>query len=367
VRVSRVLLRDFRNYERAEVHLAGGLTVVWGENGAGKTNLLEGLYFGLTGRSCRTANEREVVRQGASLARACAETVAEDGAHLLEVGFVPGEPKRLRVDGAFAERLGVSAPRPPVSVFLPDRLGLVKGSPAGRRAHLDQFVGALWPARGETRAAYGRALAQRNALIGRIRGGRGQPSSLDPWDAELARHGAQLMHDRGAAAELLEEPFARRAMELGLPRPPTLRYRPRSRALDADGLRAELRERRDDDLGRGFSAHGPHRDELELAHDGLSLRAFGSQGQQRVGLLGLLFGERDVLVERGTPPLMLLDDVMSELDSERRERLAELLRGGGQAVVTSTEPEHVPGATEPDVTLVHVADGALSARGAVAA
>ena len=367
MRVSRVLLRDFRNYERAELHLAAGLTVVWGENGAGKTNLLEGLYFGLTGRSCRTANEREVVRQGASATRASVETVADDGAHLVEVGFVPGEPKRLRVDGAVAEHLGVSAPRPPVSVFLPDRLELVKGAPALRRGHLDQFVGALWPARTETRAAYGRALAQRNALIGRLRTGRGQPSLLDAWDAELARHGAQLMRDRASAAALLEEPFARRAAELGLPGLATLSYRPRSRATDAEALREELRARREDDLARGFSAHGPHRDELELSHSGRSLRAFGSQGQQRLGLLGLLFGERDALVERAAPPLMLLDDVMSELDGERRERLSELLRGSGQAVVTATEPDHVPGAGDPDVMLVSVSGGSLSPRRAVAA
>jgi DNA replication and repair protein RecF len=367
VRVTRVLLRDFRNYERAELHLAPGLTVVSGLNGAGKTNLLEGLYFGLTGRSCRTANEREVVRQGAPAARASAETLADDGVHLLEVGFAPGEPKRMRVDGASAERLGVSAPRPPVSVFLPDRLELVKGAPAVRRAHLDQFVGALWPARAETRAAYTRALAQRNALIARIRGGGARPQLLDPWDAELARHGAQLMADRAAAAALLEAPFASRATELGLPGPAILRYRPRSRATDHEELRAELRARRDDDLARGFSAHGPHRDELELTHAERSLRTFGSQGQQRVALLALLFGERDALVERGVPPLMLLDDVMSELDVERRTRLADVVRAGGQAVLTATEPEHVPGVSESDVTLVHVVAGALTPPAGVSA
>jgi DNA replication and repair protein RecF len=200
VRVTRVLLRDFRNYERAELRPAPGLTVVWGPNGAGKTNLLEGLYFGLTGRSCRTANEREVVRSPARATRACVETLAEDGAHLVEVGFAAGEPKRLRVDGARVERLGLSAPRPPVSVFLPDRLELVKGAPGVRRAHLDRFVGAVWPARAESRTAYARALAQRNALVGRIRSGHGDSDLLDPWDAELARHGALLMSDRAAAS-----------------------------------------------------------------------------------------------------------------------------------------------------------------------
>jgi DNA replication and repair protein RecF len=125
-------------------------------------------------------------------------------------------------------------------------------------------------------------------------------------------------------------------------------------------LRAELGERREDDLARGFTTHGPHRDDLALLHDGHRLRAYGSQGQQRVGLLALLFAEREVLAATGRSPLMLLDDVMSELDAARRERLVELLRGGGQAVVAATEPEHVPGAREHELELLFVAGGAVA-------
>ncbi|MBA3301251.1 MAG: AAA family ATPase, partial [Thermoleophilaceae bacterium] len=187
--VTRLELRDFRNYERAELHLGAGLTVLHGPNGAGKTNLLEGLYFGSTGRSCRTSNEREVVRFGASAARSVVEGEGEDGAHRIEVGFQPGEPKAMKIDGAKIERLVDAPARPLVSVFLPDRLDLVKGPPGMRRAHLDQFVAALRPARAETRAEYGRALAQRNALLGRVRAGRSAPAALDAWDAELARLG----------------------------------------------------------------------------------------------------------------------------------------------------------------------------------
>src|SRR3954468_2068811 len=152
--VTRCGLRDFRNYERAELHLAPGLTVIAGPNGAGKTNLLEALYFGLTGRSCRTSNEREVVRVGGSVARVELEVEADDGRHLLEVGFEPGEDTRMRVAGAALDRAGALPGRPLVSVFLPDRLDLVKGAPAGRRGHLDRLVGAPWPARAPTRAAY---------------------------------------------------------------------------------------------------------------------------------------------------------------------------------------------------------------------
>jgi DNA replication and repair protein RecF len=348
-------LRDFRSYERAEVDLGEGLTVVLGPNGAGKTNLLEAVYFALTARSCRTSNEREMVRLGAELTRAEAEVEADDGVHLLEVGFKPTEPKHLRVDGAPVERFGPDVPRPLVVVFLPERLELVRGGPSLRRAHLDQFASALRPALSDLRARYSRALAHRNALVARAAAGL-----LDPWDAELARLGWELMAARTAAAERLAPPFARFAEELGLPEPAELAYRPRSHASDAYGLREELRERRDADIRRGFTAHGPHRDELLLSHGGRPLRAYGSQGQQRVALLALLLAERELLLEtHDRAPLMLLDDVMSELDAERRLRLAELLRGGGQALVTATEAQHVPGAGEPGVVTINVEAGAL--------
>jgi DNA replication and repair protein RecF len=366
VRVARASLRDFRNYERVEVELAEALTVVAGPNGAGKTNLLEAIYFGCTGRSPRTSNEREVVRRGTAAARVEVE-VAGETPHLLEVGFEPGEPKRLRLDGAPVERF-TPAERPLLGVFIPERLELVKGGPSGRRAHLDQLVAALWPARAETRGGYSRALAQRNALLLRVRAGASPAGELDAWDAELARHGAALIADRAEAAELLRPAFAARAAELGLPGAAELRYRPRSKAGDPEELSRELGERRDGDLQRGFTVHGPHRDDLALLHDGLALRAYGSQGQQRAALLALLFAERDVLADRRErAPLMLLDDVMSELDTAHRELLAELLRGGGQAVVTATEAEQVPGAGAPGTAVVEVAGGQVAPAPARAA
>ena len=360
--VTRLALRDFRNYERAEVELAPGLNVAAGANGAGKTNLLEAVYVGLTGRSCRTSNDRELVRLGEKVARVEARVQAPDGEHALEVGIAPGEEKRIRVDGAPLQR-GVDPPRPLAAVFLPDRLDLVKGAPALRRAHLDQVVAALWPARVQTRFGYTRALAQRNALIARVRAGAAATDQLDAWDAELARHGAQLMADRAAAVDLVSPAFAARGEELGLPERAGLRYAPRSKADDDDGLRAELVERRSADLDRGFTTHGPHRDDLALVHGGRALRTLGSQGQQRLGLLALLFAERDALAARGTPPLMLLDDVMSELDAGRRQRLADLVRAEGQALITTTDADHVPGADASDVALFDVNAGEVRPAG----
>ena len=367
MRVVSLALRDFRSYHDARVQLGGGLTVVSGPNGAGKTNLLEGLYFGCTGRSCRTANEREVIRFGAGAARAVVHSLAEDGPHEIAVGFAPGQPKRLRIDGVAVERLIDASVRPLVSVFLPDRLELVKGAPALRRAHLDQFVAALWPARSGTRRDYGQALAQRNALVARIRGGRASRAALASWDAQLARCAVALMQDRARAAESIAEPAQRIGGELGLDLDLDVSYQPRSRAVEPAQLAAELAERVDQDIERGFTGHGPHRDELAMKLGGRDLRAYGSQGQQRVSLLALLLAEREAIAaRRGAPPVMLLDDVMSELDHSRRRALIELLRmGAGQSVITTTDLEHVPGATEDGVVRLTVSDGAVREEVAV--
>ncbi len=358
MKVTRLQLRDFRSYERAELRVGPGLTVLAGHNGAGKTNLLEALYFACTGRSCRTANEREVVRFGADVTRLELEVQDDRGRHEITVGFQPGESKRLRVDGAPVDRLTDAEARPLVSVFLPDRLELVLGAPALRRAHLDQVVVALWPGRAGTRQAYSAALGQRNALIAGIRAGRAGRASLPAWDAELARHGIALMRDRAEAVARLAPRFVRYADEVGLEGEAGLAYRPRSKAADAEQLATELGERVDGDVDRGFTGHGPHRDELAFRRAGRELRAYGSRGQQRLGLLALLLAEREELAaERGAPPLMLLDDVMSELDAGRRERLVEVLRGGGQSVIATTDLAHVPGAEDDAVERVTIADG----------
>jgi len=365
VRVLSVQLRDFRTYTRAEAGIGEGLTVVHGPNGAGKSNLLEALYYGCTARSPRTRNERELVRFGAQATRVAVRVLDGADAHELTVGFGTladsAQPvKRMTADGAPVERLLDVAIRPLVSVFLPDRLELVKGPPAIRRAHLDQVVAAIWPPRADARRQYSRVLAQRNALLGRIRSGRASDATLSTWDRELAARALQLRDHRAAAVELLAVPFAQRAVQLGLAGQVTVEYRPRSRAADEEEFAAELRERLPGDLERGFTGHGPHRDELALVRDGRELRVYGSQGEQRLALLALLLAERAVLAsERRRTPLMLLDDVMSELDAERRELLATELRAGGQSVIATTDLAHVPGATDASVTRLRISPGAI--------
>jgi DNA replication and repair protein RecF len=360
VRVLGLQLRDFRTYARAEARLGEGLTVVHGANGAGKSNLLEAFYFGCTGYSQRTRSERELVRFGAHTTRVVVSLADGARRHELTVGFQPGSPKHMTADGAPVERLADVEDRPLVSVFSPDRLELLKGAPTLRRAHLDQLVAALWPPRAATRRDYSRALAQRNALIAGIRASRASRVTLPSWDLELARHALALRDDRASVVSLLADPFAYRATQLGLSGESCLEYRPRSQATDVEEFMAELAAKLPSDLERGFSTHGPHRDELMVLRDGRELRAYGSQGEQRLALLALLLAERSVLAqERDHVPLMLLDDVMSELDVTRRELLAHELSSGGQSVIATTDLAHVPGSGDSAVTRLHISPGAI--------
>jgi DNA replication and repair protein RecF len=365
MQVTNVTLRDFRSYARADVALGAGLTIVHGPNGAGKSNLLEAIFFGCTGHALRARNDRELISFAKSTARVTIELAAEGERHELSVGYgvIDGSEKplkRMRADGVVVERLLDVEARPLIGVFLPDRLELVKGPPAPRRAHLDRLVAAIWPLRTATRRAFARALAQRNALLSSIRHGRASRSTLGTWDRELARHALALREDRAAAIDLLREPFARRGTQLGLIGELELRYRPRSRAADIEQFVAELHERLAGELERGFGSHGPHRDELLFLRDDRELRIYGSQGEQRLALLALLLAERDVLSQqRGHTPLLLLDDVMSELDHHRREMLARELSAGGQSVIATTDLSHIPGSSDSAVTRLRVSPGTV--------
>jgi DNA replication and repair protein RecF len=342
-----------------EVDLAPGVTVFEGPVGSGKTNLLEALYVACVGRSFRTANDRELIRFDEPTARVT--TAVDDGAveHRLEIAIQRSAAKVVRVDGARLDRPLDSDARPLICVFAPDRLELVKGAAGVRRAHLDEVVAALWPARRETRRSYARALAQRNSLLARVRAGAASATSVGGWTRELAQHGLRLMADRGEALDLLSPRFADLGRELGLDGVPALAYRPRSRAATAEELESELEEALSTDLDRGFTGHGPHRDDFSLELDSRSLRRFGSQGQQRVALLALLLAERDVLGSlRSAMPVLLLDDVLSELDDERRERLLDLLDQGGQTLLTTADPAAM--ASRPGFARVRLGAGGVS-------
>ncbi len=341
--VTAIEARPVRSLERFRVELDPGIVSVVGPNGVGKTNLVEALYFALTGRSFRTSDRRDLIPFGGSLARAEATIRDDDGLERRLLASVSRtEGRRHLLDGSPADPATLARNRPPVAVFAPDRLSLVKGPPAERRAHLDGFLAARRPARSELRKRFGQALAQRNALLGRLGNGYGQPADLDIWDAGLAEAAAPLIAARSEAVEELAAPFAAAAAELGLEGGAELLYAPRAEGAAAE-LRAGLEERREADIRLGRSSWGPHLDELKLEAGGRSLRRYGSQGQQRAALLALLFAEREVLLAaRLVTPLLLLDDVMSELDPGRRERLVQRLASGGQTLITAADEESVP-------------------------
>jgi DNA replication and repair protein RecF len=343
VLVTAIEARPIRSLDQFRVELEPGIVSVVGPNGVGKTNLAESLYFALTGRSFRTSDRRDLIPFGASLARAEAWVRDEDGLERRLLASVSrSEGRRHLLDGSPADPATLARNRPPVAVFAPDRLSLIKGPPAERRAHIDGFAAARWPARGELRKRYGQALAQRNALVARIAAGHGSPGELDVWDAGLADAAAPLVAAREEAVAELAGPFATAAAELGLEGGATLEYAPRA-AGSAEEIRAGLEQRREQDLRLGRSGWGPHLDELKLNAGGRALRRYGSQGQQRAALLALLFAEREVLLAaRRVTPLLLLDDVMSELDPGRRERLIARLDDGGQALITAADEESLP-------------------------
>jgi DNA replication and repair protein RecF len=343
LRVSSVSADRFRSLEGVLFHPGDGSTAIFGPNGSGKTNLLEAVYFGLTGRSFRTADRRDLIPFGGDHARVRAEVLDEGGvAHEFLTATSRSEQTRTTLDGARVDRSEADQHRPAVTVFSPERLELVKGPPALRRAHLDRFVAARWQSRGDLRREFGRVLAQRNALLAAIARGEGSPAGLDTWDAQLSRAGSRLATSREEAVEALAPAYGEASLSLGLEGENRLSYRPAA-GISEDELMAGLEQRRERDLEAGRTTWGPQNDELRLEREGRQLRRFGSQGQQRLGLLALLFAERKLLAEAGNPvPLLLLDDVMSELDASRRGFLIEQLALGGQAVITAAEEGLLP-------------------------
>jgi len=326
-----------------------GLVLAVGPNGVGKTNLLEAIHVATQGFSPRTRTDAQLVRFGDDGARAA--VIGRRGEVTLEIELTirPGEGKRARLNGAqlrAAEQL-----RSAVStlVFTPDRLGVVKGAPAARRAYFDRVLGRLLPARATLPTEYGAAVAQRNAALRRAAGGYSSRDAIDPWTERVATLGAELVTNRLEALEILSPAFAERAGELGLPEA-MLRYEgepPTREALDAVFAR---------DLERGTTSLGPHLDDVLLSSAGRDLRSFGSQGEQRLALLALLLSEAEAITVRsGVPPLLLLDDVLSELDPARRLLLAERVRGAGQALITATDAAMLP--ADPD-QLLEVTPGA---------
>jgi DNA replication and repair protein RecF len=303
-----------------------------GPNGAGKTNLLESLHVGTQGFSPRTRSDAELIRFGEQAARIQLEGTRRGGPVQIGVTLSAVEGKRAEVNGARLRAAEQLRSETSTLVFTPDRLAIVKGGPAARRAYFDRVLARLFPSRSTLSANYAAVVAQRNAALK-----RGDREAIAPWTAQAAELGAPLVEARLEVLALLERPVAERAGELGL-EAVRLAYEGEPPTLDA------LEARLERDLERGATGLGPHLDDVSIAAGGRDLRAFGSQGEQRTTVLALLLAEAALLAERREePPLLLLDDVLSELDPERRRVLVEQVQGQGQTLITATTADALPG------------------------
>jgi DNA replication and repair protein RecF len=312
------------------------LVLVVGPNGAGKTNLLEALHVATQGFSPRTRTDAQLIRFGADSGRI---TLSGDrgGAPLeAEIVLQATEAKRAKLNGASLRAAEQLRAELATLVFTPDRLAIVKGGPAVRRAYFDRVLGRLLPARSLLPAEYAAAVGQRNAALRRVAFGASSRDALAPWTARVAELAGALVSARGDTVAALGPRFAERAEELGLG-PAELRYPGEPPSVDA------LEARLEQDLERGTTGMGPHLDDFDLLAGGRELRRFGSQGEQRVAVLALILAEAELLAARGPgPPLLLLDDVLSELDGDRRRALAGMIERGSQTVVTATAAAALP-------------------------
>lgn len=357
MRLARLWLTDFRSYASADIEFAPGLTVLLGANGEGKTNVMEAIGYLATLSSFRGAPNDALVRAGADSAVIRAEGAREGRALLIEAELTPTGRGRVQVN---KQRLGrardlLGALR--VSVFAPDDLELVKGGPAGRRGYLDDTLVSRRPSLDSLRSDLDRILRQRNALL-RQSGGRLSAeveATLAVWDTKLVQAGetladsrAELVAELGPVLDLAYDQVAGRpvAVEMTYDAP-----------WRAQGLAAALDAVRRDELRRGVSLVGPHRDELVITLDGLPSRTHASQGEQRSLALALrLAAHRVVTDATGSTPILLLDDVFSELDPDRSAALLAHLPPG-QTVLSSAAG--LPSGAAPELVL-RVADGLVS-------
>ena len=316
--------------------LEPGLVLVTGANGAGKTNLLESLHVGTQGFSPRTRHDAELVRKGADLAQVSLHGTRAGVLTDTTVTLGPGTPKRAVLNGAPMRSAEQLRHELTTLVFTPDRLTVVKGGPAVRRAYLDRALGRLFPARAQLPTEYATVLGQRNAGLRRVSVGLADRDTIEPWTHQLATLAGELVHARRDTIAALAPSFSARASELGLD---DARLGYESEPPTAEQLEARLSR----DLERCVTGLGPHRDEIAVLSSDRDLRTYGSQGEQRTAVLALLLAEAEVVTDRsGRPPLLLLDDVLSELDGTRRRSLGERIGRVGQTVVTATGADHLP-------------------------
>jgi DNA replication and repair protein RecF len=352
--IKKLAVENFRPYERALLCPAPGVTLLHGGNAQGKTALIEALYLCCTGRSHRTSRDLELIRAGQPFSRVCVEAERRDGRHDVEILLRPGEKKRISVGGSVVSRSGELMGHITGVLFSPEDLRMVKDGPAERRRFVDMELSQMRPAYYAALQRYNRALLQRGALL------RAENlACLDVWDEQLAKWGAEIMRARLAFSEKLARIAGAVHAQISGGETLSIRYRPGAKAEpEKNALMRLLHGARALDARRMTTSVGPHRDDLAFLIDGADARAFGSQGQQRTLALSLKLSELEVMREEtGEYPVLMLDDVMSELDPDRRRLLLERL-SGVQTLIASTDPSDLAGA--PIDLAVRVQSGTLS-------
>jgi len=354
--VRRVELTDFRSYERVVVDLDPGVTVLVGQNGMGKTNLVEALGYVATLDSHRVATDVPLVRAGAASAVIrCA--IVHDGRELLvELEIVPGKANRARLGRSPVRRARDVLGALRMVLFAPEDLELVRGDPSERRRYLDDLLVARQPRYAGVRADYDRVVKQRNALLRtayltrKVGGSRGQDlSTLAVWDQHLAHHGAELLAGRLELVTALAPHVAKAYDAVAAGRSAaSISYAAKLGEVTADraaleaALLASLAERRPAEIERGVTLVGPHRDDLTLSLGDLPAKGYASHGESWSFALALRLAAYDLLRSDGIEPVLILDDVFAELDAGRRDRLAALVAEAAQLIVTCAVPEDVP-------------------------
>lgn len=365
MQIQRLWLNGFRSYVDADVELPGGLTAVLGPNGQGKSNLLEAMSYLATLRSFRGAPAEAMVRVGAERAVVRGQVVTDGREHLVEAEIARTGRNRVLVDKQRLTRQRDLTEVLRVTVFAPDDLDLVKGGPALRRGFLDDLLVSVHPRHDQVRAEWERALKQRNALLKQMHGRPDESAliTLDVWDQKLSTAGDALAGLRHDLVQRIAPVVSRAyrdvaAEELDV----SLRYLAPWSTGTGDrpgGLLAALAASRPDELRRGLTLVGPHRDDLELTLRSLPARTHASQGEQRSLALALRLASHRVLLEtHDSPPVLLLDDVFSELDPERSAALLRSLPEG-QTVLSSAAG--LPDGVDSELIL-DVADGAVRPR-----
>ena len=376
--VTHLGLVDFRSYAAAEVSLTSGAAAFIGRNGQGKTNLVEAIEYVATQSSHRVATDAPLVRFGAEQAVVRVAVRRHDRQALVELEINPGRANRARLNRSPVPRARDALGILRTVVFSPDDLDLVKGDPGARRRYLDDLLVARQPRYAAVRADYDRVLRQRNTLLKTVgRGGRPRNDSalatLEVWNDSLATTGAELLAARLELTTALRPYAARHYADLARSVPRSgggndadLDYRPSfdmpGGASDVTQLRealmAELDRRRLDELDRGISLVGPHRDDLHLRLGPLPAKGYASHGESWSFALALRLAAFELLREDGDDPVLILDDVFAELDELRRDRLAALVSGTEQVLVTAAVPSDVPGDLRED--RYDVAEGTVS-------